>query len=254
MNDPVARLECEIVAVPWGCGPNDATWAARTIVLFDDACLTPNTVWEEVNKSFVVKYLKSMIASNKYQLQHHLETEFVILRDTREHRQVVMNNQYELRYLKHTYRFTAAEVSRKKKEIPVEDIPDASHVPPTRMAKQLSILAQFGITSEDEIPSGYEMFTLCTEDAYTGFLMVKKESREIGPLKAMDMNSVWILLYLLVRLRLCDDSQCLIVCLSLLDEEIRQEIIRQNGSFLFSITLASLNSADSEIPEESPAC
>lgn len=208
----------------------------------------PNTLWEEVNTSFVVQLLKTQIAQNEWRLRTLLaRAPFTVVRDTTPHRSAAEQFGLSVRPLKRTYRFTAAEISDRKREIPEPESLRLGHVPKTNRAMQRSVLNRLGVDKETKLPARCDMITAERDGGVVGFVTVWKETGDLGLFKAVDEDVGWCLLFMLVRLRLTDESKCVVVCLALLDEEVRERMIESNGSFLYSISVAAREWGEDEL-------
>ncbi len=239
--DPEARLVSEIVVHPFGRSPSENDWTYKRILLFDDAVLTPNSKWEDVNNSYVISLCKQLIAQRAYGLHNHLNRDFTFLRDTQQHRNQALSNQFDLCSIKRVYRFTAEEVKSTAMRFPQlfhVGVIDANY-----RTKQFEIWQQFRLHSRNGIvfPSDpCDMYVVIdSETDVSSFLLFNIHTNQVESLCASDIISFWSLLNTLIKMRLYDNNQCLTICLALLNQQILENVTQRNGSFLYSITLAA---------------
>lgn len=239
--DPEARLVSEIVIHPFGRSATESDWAHERILLFDDAVLTPNSKWEDVNNSYVVSLCKQLISQRAYGLHNYLNRDFTFLRDTREHRNEALTRHFDLCYIKRVYRFTAEEVKSTAMSFP--KLFQVGVIEAKYRAKQLQIWQRFrlhlrnGVLFPTHPCDMYVVIDSATDVA--AFLLFNINSNQVGPVCASDSVSLWSLFNTLVKMRLYDDDQCLVVCLALLSQRILDSAMQSNGSFLYSISVAS---------------
>lgn len=241
--DAESRMVTEIVLSPFGRAPSDSIWIKDTLVLFDDAILTPNSSWESVNDSYVVQLVKKLLRADKYGLRRELCGNFTFLRDTEGHRRAALSHSFHLRFIKQVYRFTAAEIRSSVRLI--DHMPQTGYIEAGQRKRQLFIWRRFGICNGCEFPrEKSDMYLARDGDTILGFLLFNLNAHEPGPMFAINVPATWALLHTLVSLRLYDESQCLTVCTSLLKRSVASRLTKHNGSFLFSVTIASLNEVE----------